>query len=71
MRDCKRKRRVPSKGLLEDRVEVRQRIAILEGWEAVSTDDIVQLGLGVPLSFGEHGHREEEGREDAGGLCVW
>ena len=58
----------PPVELLEERVEVRQRVAVREGRETVAPDDAVHLFLGLEESFGVARHGEEEGHERAMGL---
>ena len=56
---------MPSKCLLEDRVEIWQRAAILESRKAMSADDRVEFRLSLLLNFGKGGHGKEERIESA------
>ena len=52
MWDTQRKGRVPSHGLLDDSVDVRERVLVAEVWQTVRADDCVELGMGFSEHFG-------------------
>ena len=55
VRDTKWEGRVPSHGLLDNGVDIGQRVSVAEVWQTVRADDCVELSVGFSENFGvEH-----------------
>ena len=58
----------PPKGLLDDCVQIRQRVPVTEVGKTVVANDSVQLRMRLPLYIGIEGHSETECLESGSGL---
>jgi hypothetical protein len=59
---------LPSENLFDERIHVRKLRSVLQGWEAISADDRVDLSLSSGLSVEMKRHGQEEDVDSRNGL---